>query len=62
MKSNWAKRKAIDEKYGISEKTDLDERSLQFLPYDREALRKELLEKHSREKKIKELEKEIYGY
>ena len=62
MRSNWKKRKAIDQKYGINEEMDLDERSLQFIPYDRDALRKELLAKHKNEQQIKKLEKEIYGY
>jgi hypothetical protein len=62
MRSQRARRESIDAQFLLDENVDLDERSLDFIPGDSEALRKEIIQRERRKLEIKELEKEFYGY
>lgn len=62
MRRNRKKRQTIDEKYLTDETTDLDERSLHFYPGDSKGLRKAVINRERTKLKIRELERELYGY
>lgn len=62
MRSNRKKRESIDSKYLTDESVDLDERSLKFIPGDSEGLKKDVIRRERTKQKIKDLEKELYGY
>lgn len=62
LRRNQAKRQTIDQKYLTDKSVDLDERSLHFFPGDSKGLRKVIIDRERTKLKIRQLEKELYGY
>lgn len=62
MRNNRIRRENIDDKYDMNLDVDLDERSLKFVPGDTKKLKKNIINRERTKMKIKELEKELYGY
>lgn len=62
MRSNRFKREAVDAKYKVDDSVDLDERSLRLFPGNAKEMRRVAIDRERTKAKIRELEKELYGF
>ena len=62
MKKNMQTRVLIDDKFSVNENSDLEDKSYHFTSYNKDAIKERALQNIQIQKKIKDLEQDLYGY